>query len=122
MQRKTTLLACAVGVACGAFWAATAESAPRIHFQENFRNYADTAPGVSGKGMTVGNDPSWAGAAELNVRAEQDGFVYDRFIAAPGLSRFDFLFHFRFMNAAAPKDGTPAVAGAFGRGANGSAG
>ncbi len=113
MRTKTVLLACAAFMLCGASWVFAAEGAPKIYFTESFRNYADKAPGISGKGMTIGNDPIWADAADLNVRAQEDGFVFDQFIPAPKLDKFDFLFHFRFLNTAAQKEGTPAVAGTF---------
>lgn len=82
---------------------------PRIHFQENFRNYSDKAPGVSGKGMVVSNDPIWANAADLNVRAEEDAAVFDAPIAAPALRAFDLLFTLCFINASAEQAGTLAV-------------
>ncbi len=79
-----------------------------IVFEENFRSYADSAPGVTiTNGMSVGNDPIWNNAYELNVRAKRASDVYAEGIALPKDNRFDVLFSFRFLNSTMPKKADP---------------
>ncbi|MBQ6245341.1 MAG: hypothetical protein IJK04_00635, partial [Kiritimatiellae bacterium] len=79
-----------------------------IVFEENFRSYADSAPGVTiTNGMSVGNDPIWNNAYELNVRAKRASDVYAEGIALPKDNRFDVLCSFRFLNSTMPKKADP---------------
>lgn len=79
-----------------------------IVFEENFRSYADSAPGVTPtNGMSVGNDPIWNNAYELNVRARRASDVYAEGLALPKDNRFDVLFSFRFLNSTMPKKADP---------------
>ncbi len=79
-----------------------------IVFEENFRSYADSAPGVTPtNGMSVGNDPIWNNAYELNVRAKRASNVYAEGLALPKDNRFDVLFSFRFLNSTMPKKADP---------------
>lgn len=112
MQKKYQLFLYAALAFCSASSSFAADA--KIYFEENFRNYSDNAPGISAKGMSVGNDPIWADMAELNVRAEKNCNVFDSEIKIPNLSKFDLAFKFRFMNATQPvmekkkgKDGKP---------------
>ena len=74
-----------------------------IVFEESFRNYSDTAPGVvADNGMTVGNDPIWANAAELNVRARVASMVFVEDIALPEDNQFDILLKYCFLNSTVP--------------------
>ena len=79
-----------------------------IVFEENFRSYADNAPGVTiTNGMSVGNDPIWNNDFELNVRAKRASDVFVEGIALPKDNRFDVLCSFRFLNSTMPKKADP---------------
>ena len=58
-----------------AFFAAAPLSA-KVYFVESFRNYADTAPGTATNLASVGNDPIWADAAELDVKLPAGGAAH----------------------------------------------
>ena len=91
-----------------AFGALCAACQGGIVFEESFRSYADAAPGVTlTNGMSVGNDPIWNNAYELNVRARRASDVYAEGIALPKDNRFDVLFSFRFLNSTMPKKADP---------------
>jgi len=75
--------------------------AQTVHFQENFRNYCDRAPGVTeDNGITVDNEPiwDWAHGAKLCVRAKRSGMVYKEAVETPELARFDLSLRFAFLN------------------------
>ncbi len=74
-----------------------------VYFQENFRNYRDVAPlCVDDAGFTVGNDPIWAQAAELNCRPTTNGLIFEQFVPSTqvvaGVTSYDILFRFRFLD------------------------
>lgn len=75
----------------------------RIHFQENFQNYRDTAPTCTdGLGIEVGNDAVWTQSAEANCRMRESGFIFKEFSPspknAPNVTNYDVLFRFRFQS------------------------
>ena len=98
--------------------ALTAFAAEKIYMQENFTNYCDVAPGITqAESVSVGNDPIWRRAAELNINAPADkpGIrIYEKDIAVPALKAMDIFFSFRFMNAVDPVPEQPEVKNAKG--------
>ena len=79
-----------------------------ILFEESFRNYADNAPGVTpDNGFSVGNDPIWNSAFELNARAKTPSNVFVDDIPLPKDNRFDVLVTFRILNSTMPKKADP---------------
>ena len=78
-----------------------------VIFEENFQNYTDVAPGVVAiEGISVGNDPIWANAAELNVRTKEA--TPDLRCAAQGagpMASFDLLVKLRFSQLGASQGG-----------------
>lgn len=88
--------------------AAAMASYGRNVFEESFKNYGDTAPGVTrAEGLTVGNDPIWVNAAELNVKVAAPCKIFEKDIALPADNKFDVLTKFRFLNSTMPKKGNP---------------
>lgn len=77
-------------------------AAGKSYFQENFRRYAETAPGtVRDNGIDVSNDPIWADMAEANFRPVKDGFLFTDFkpgADGPVLKAYDLDFAFRFIS------------------------
>lgn len=86
-------------------------AAEKIYWEENFRNYADTAPGVvSKKGFWLGNDPIWSISAELNVCPKDwSGTIYAKDIALPALKNASFSCRLRFLNSKDPVRARPEV-------------
>lgn len=79
-----------------------------IVFEESFRNFSDYAPGVTAdNGMTVGNDPIWANAAELNVGAKRPSSVFIEDIKLPKDNKFDLLVKYRILNSEMPRKADP---------------
>ena len=90
----------------------------RVYFTDNFRNYAMHAPGVSTNLPTsVGNDPIWNVAANLNIRprTNQTVLVYGKGITLPSNGAFDLIVETAFLNAreADAEKGVAAIPAAF---------
>ena len=83
---------------------ASAAVAGTCYFREDFRNYRDVAPiCVVDTGLSVGNDPIWANAAELNCRRTVDGPIFHSFLPESwqGHSVTNYEIRFRFKLLAA---------------------
>jgi len=83
-------------------------SEPGIYFQENFRNYRDTAPFCTeSAAVEVGNDAVWTQSAEGNCRMKESGFVFKDFVpssaVASRLKNYDVLFRYCFRADKTPK-------------------
>ncbi len=78
----------------------------KFEWKENFRNYNDKAPGISTPSVSIGNDPIWVVAAEMNFNdnstPEQTVKIYDRDVAVPGLKDVTLAFSYKIRNAIVP--------------------
>ncbi len=71
----------------------------RTYFEENFRRYAEQAPGTErDNGISISNDPIWGDMAETQFRPKQDGLLFTAFKTAPELKAYDLTFTFRFIS------------------------
>lgn len=106
--KKTGLLLTLAGVL-----AVPSAAAEKFVWKENFRNYNDNAPGITNESGSVGNDPIWAVAAELNFRdkseKERISNLYDQAVAIPNLKDVTISFSYRILNATEPVVGKPEV-------------
>ena len=104
MNKKTRMIGCTL--IAGYAWVFATAACGAIVFQENFQNYNNKAPGVSGTvGAYVDNDPIWARSANLSIYAKEDagGEVFTNAIALPADNKFDVHFRFRLLNSKAAK-------------------
>ncbi len=100
-MRKTWNVAAWAGLICQS---AILAAEPTIYFQENFRNYRETAPLAAERAnVRVDNDPIWSQQAEAVFRPVESGLMFERYLPATApaaeVRAFDVLFSFRFQGA-----------------------
>ena len=76
-----------------------------VVFEENFRNYKDTVPGITeAEGIELINEPVWYRAAWLVVKPKASFPLFKEGIRLPDGNRFDLLVDVSFESPAAPAE------------------
>ncbi len=108
MLKKTGFILAAAGM-----MAVQSGAAEKFSWKENFRNYNDKAPGITDSACSVGNDPIWVSAAELNFNDNGDKeravTIYDKAISVPNLKDVTLSFSYKFRNAVEPVTAKPEI-------------
>ena len=87
------------------FAAAAVTSFGDVVFEENFRNYKDTVPGITeAEGLELINEPVWYRAAWLVVKPKASFPLFKEGIRLPAGNRFDLLVDVSFESPAAPAE------------------